>query len=165
MSGRLFFSTDAMPERDRFPAFCEEVIRRYTALDVRKRDESPFRGVITLRRVGDVDVGTFATSAANFDRSPHLVRDGDDGLILMLNQSGVAYQTQRGNDVTVESGDGIVCDCGYAGGLHMATGAQFLSLKVPRHRVTSLLPRVGRLAGAKLDRDPAARKLLFGYLR
>ena len=65
----LFFSTDAMPERDRFPAFCEEVIRRYTALDVRKRDESPFRGVITLRRVGDVDVGTFATSAANFDRS------------------------------------------------------------------------------------------------
>ena len=69
-------------------------------------------------------------------------------------QSGVAYQTQRGNDVTVESGDGIVCDCGYAGGLHMATGAQFLSLKVPRHRIASLLPRVGRLAGMKTRPRP-----------
>ena len=39
MSDRLFFSTDTLPERDRFPAFCEEIIRRYTALDISRRGE------------------------------------------------------------------------------------------------------------------------------
>jgi AraC-like DNA-binding protein len=42
--------------------------------------------------------------------------------------------------------------------------AEFLSVKVPRHRVAALLPDDMRFAGAKLDKDPLARRLLFGYL-
>jgi AraC-like DNA-binding protein len=164
MSDRLFFSTDAVPERDRFPVFCEEVIRRYTALDIKDRSDTHFRGVIDLQRAGSVDVGIFATSAADFDRASRLVRDGDDGLIFMLNQGGVSYQTQRGYEQKLEAGEGIICDCGYSGGIHMATDSRFFSLKVPRHRITTLLPRAGRLAGAKLDKDAVALRLLFGYL-
>ena len=164
MSDRLFFNTDALPERDRFPAFCEEVIRRYTGLDIKKRDESLFRGAIELQRVGEIDFGVFATSAANFDRSPHLVRDGDDGLIFMLSQSGISCQTQRDDNRVIENGNGVICDCGYSGGLHMVTDSKFWSLKVPRNRIIDLLPGSNHLAGAKLDNDPMARRLLFGYL-
>jgi AraC-like DNA-binding protein len=161
---RIVFNTDAMPERDRFPAFCEEVIRRYTGLDIKKRDESIFRGTIELQRIGEIDFGVFATSAANFDRSAHLVRDGDDGLIFMLSQNGISCQTQREDNRIIENGNGVICDCGYAGGLHMVTDSTFWSLKVPRNRITSLLPHANRLAGAKLDNDPMARRLLFGHL-
>ena len=164
MSDRLLFNTDALPERDRFPAFCEEVIRRYTGLDIKKRDELLFRGAIELQRVGEIDFGVFATSAANFDRSPHLVRDGDDGLIFMLSQSGTSCQTQREDNRVIENGNGVICDCGYSGGLHMVTDFKFWSLKVPRNRIIDLLSGSDHLAGAKLDNDPMARRLLFGYL-
>ena len=46
MSGRLTFNTDALPERDRFAAFCEEIIRRYTGLDMTTRDQPGFRAGI-----------------------------------------------------------------------------------------------------------------------
>jgi AraC-like DNA-binding protein len=82
----------------------------------------------------------------------------------MLSQGGVSYQTQSGYEQTLEAGEGITCDNGYSGELHMVTDSQFWRLKVPRHRITSLLPRAGQLAGAKLDKDPVARRLLFGYL-
>jgi AraC-like DNA-binding protein len=164
MSDRLFFSTDTVPEGDRFPVFCEEFIRRYTALDIKNRGESPFHGVIDLRRAGGVEVGVFATSPTDFIRAPHLVRDGDDGLIFMLSQGGVSYQTQLGYEHKLEAGEGITCDNGYSGAMHMVTDSRFWSLKVPRHRITSLLPHAGQLAGAKLDKDPVARRLLFGYL-
>jgi AraC-like DNA-binding protein len=161
---RLYFSTAALPEHERFPAFCEEVIRRYTALDVKARDESKFHATIELQRSGAVDVGVFKTAAATFDRSPHLLHDGDDGLIVMLCQSGLAHQTQRENDQKVGAGEAVVCDCAYFGGLHTSVDAEFLSVKVPRHRVAGLLPDHMRFAGAKLDKDPLARRLLFGYL-
>jgi hypothetical protein len=32
-SGMLSFNTDALPERDRFPAFCEEMFRRLIGSD------------------------------------------------------------------------------------------------------------------------------------
>jgi hypothetical protein len=54
---RIVVNTDALPERDRFPAFCEEYVRRYTGLDFVKRDKSTFRGKIELQRAGEVDVG------------------------------------------------------------------------------------------------------------
>jgi hypothetical protein len=39
MSARLFFDTDLLPERDRFPAFYEEFVRRHTPLDIAPRKD------------------------------------------------------------------------------------------------------------------------------
>jgi AraC-like DNA-binding protein len=160
---RMSFSTDGLPVRDRFQAFCEEVIRRYTTLDVRAQNEPNFHAAIELRRTGTLDLGVFKTSAAAFDRSRHL-RDGDDGLIVMLCQKGAAYQTQRESNQKIDAGEAVVCDCAYSGGLHMIADSEFLSVKVPRNRIASVLPDGIRFPGAKLDRKPLARRLLFGYL-
>jgi AraC-like DNA-binding protein len=62
-AGRLLFDTDKLAERDRFPAFREEVIRRYTALDIKTQDQSQFHGAIELQRaavaVGFTDLSCF----------------------------------------------------------------------------------------------------------
>ena len=115
MSARLFFNTDALPERDRFPAFCEEIIRRYTALDFAMRDKSEFRCMIELQRAGAVDIGCISTTPLDAMRTPRLVHDGDDGLLVMLLGSGSAYQTQRKHDQMIGTGDAVICDCGYPG--------------------------------------------------
>jgi AraC-like DNA-binding protein len=162
--GRFLFTTDALPERDRLPAFCEGIVRRYTALDMHVRDETPFRGSIEVQRAGAVDIGLIATTPLDTVRSPDLVRDGDDGLIITLCRSAVANQTQRGYDQRIESGEAVICDCGYPGALNLISESSFWDLKVPRSLITSLVPRNAQLAGAKLSKDPGALRLLFAYL-
>jgi len=164
MADRLFFSTDSLAERDRFPAFCEEYARRYTGLDFVKRDKSEFCAAVELKRVGAVDIGCVSMTPVDTVRSPGLVRDGDDALLIMLFESGVAQQTQRKYDQMLDAGDAIICDCGYPGAVNIITDSKFWNLKVPRYKITKLLPGVASFAGAKLDKDTAARRLLFGYL-
>jgi len=164
MSDRLFFSTDTLPERDRFPAFCEEIVRRYAILDIVPRGDGPFRGVIEMRRAGPVDVSSRFSTPTDYVRTPRLVRDGNDSVFVVLCRSGGAYQSQLGKDVVLKPGDAVLCDCGYVGGIHMTADSSFASVKAPRAAITKLLPHMDRLAGALLNRDDVARRLLFGYL-
>ncbi|HEY6254497.1 MAG TPA: helix-turn-helix domain-containing protein [Xanthobacteraceae bacterium] len=162
--GRIIFNTDTLSERDRFPAFCEEMMRRYAALDIVLRDDDDFRGLIDLQRVGEVGIGHIATTPLRYERTSDLVRDGDDALCFFLCLSGGAFQTQRGDLQSLRKGEGIVCDSGHVGALDVTVDSRFWSVKIPRSRITSLVPHVGPLAGVKLDKDPIALRLLFGYL-
>src|ERR1700730_3140595 len=164
MSDRLLFRTDDLPERDRFPAFCEQIVRRYTGLDLRTRDQAGFQAVIELQRAGSIDIGRNSTTQVDSARTPDRVGDGDDSLLVTLLEQGRACQTQRDNDRKLGAGDAIICDCGYPGELNVLAPSQFWNLKVSRYKIASLFPRGTSFAGMKLDKDPIARRLLFGYL-
>jgi AraC-like DNA-binding protein len=161
---RIVFSTDAFPKHERFSAFCEEIVRRFSGLDLRTEDQSSFRANLELRRAGAVDIATNNSVAVNSVRTPGFVRDGDDALIVMLLQGGRAYQTQCGDRHALEPGEAIICDYGYSGEFNLVADSRFLSIKIPRRKLTVLLPHLSRFAGAKLDRDPVALRLLSGYL-
>ena len=163
--GRLCFNTDTLPERDRFPAYCEEMIRRYAALDIMARDDgSKFRARIELQRIGSVDIGYVATTASDYVRTPPYLRDGDDALCVVLCIEGGTYQTQRGDPQPLLPGEGIVCDNAQTGGIHVPGDSRFWVLKVARPSIGVQLPQVARFGGAKLDRDAVARRLLFDYI-
>jgi AraC-like DNA-binding protein len=164
-AGRLYFSTDALPERDRFPMYCEEIGRRYIGLDFRTQDQARFRAKLTLQRAGLVDIIHSSNVALDSVRTPQLVRDGDDSLCVVLLESGSGYQIQCGNDHELAPSTGILCDAGYAGACNFINDAQFWSLRIPRRKIAELLPRVTRFAGAKLDKNITAQRLLFSYLR
>ena len=59
---KIRFDTAVLPERDRFPMFCEEVVRRCTGLDLRTPDQRGFNAALELRRVGAIDIGRIAAS-------------------------------------------------------------------------------------------------------
>jgi AraC-like DNA-binding protein len=163
-AGRLHFDTGALPPRDRFPAFCEEVIRRYTGLDVKSDDPSGFHGSVEFWKAGDVKIGRNLTSAIGSARTTGLVRDGDDDLLVNLLVSGRAVQTQRAEQQMLGPGDAIICDCAYPGELNFFTDVEFWNLKIPRARIANSLAHPDKLAGMKLDIDQAARRLLFEYI-
>jgi AraC-like DNA-binding protein len=104
------------------------------------------------------------TTPADYVRSPRHVGDGNDSVFVVFCRSGGAYQNQLGTDVTLAPGDAVLCDCGYTGGIHMTADSSFTSVKAPRAAIKKLLPHMDRLAGARLNRDDVARRLLFGYL-
>lgn len=164
-AGKLRFNTDDLVERDRFPAYCEEMIRRYAALDIMARDDGlNFRARIELQRVGSVDIGYIATTPSDYVRTAPYLRDGDDALCIVLCKAGGSYQTQRGDAQALHAGEGIICDNAQTGGIHVLDDSRFWVLKVPRPKMARLLPQIARFGGAKLDKDPIAQRLLFGYL-
>lgn len=165
MTGRLAFTTNSLPERDRFPAFCEDFIRRYTALDILRPDNnSRFRASIELQRAGALDIGYVVCDAADFLRSPRLLRDGDDALCIMLPIRGEAHQVQCDIGRMLQPDEGIICDNAYSGELRLVVNSEFWMLRCPRRKIADLLPGVDRFAGAKLERDAAALRLLLGHL-
>lgn len=165
MTAQLRLSTDDLPERDRFPTFCEEVVRRYAALDMELTSlDTAFRGSIALQHVGSSAISTVTTTPARFVRTPRWVRDGDDGLCVFLGVTGAIKQTQQGTSYSVASAGGVICDNAYAGTLEATAASRFWCLKVPRAKLTPLLPLGMKLASARLDRHPVALRLLLSYL-
>jgi AraC-like DNA-binding protein len=162
---RLIFNTDDLPERDRFPTFCESVMRRYAALDIVTADTPGFRSSLELQRVGSIDVGLLRTAPADLFRTPALVRDGDDALCIFLCRSGAASKTQCNLTQDFVAGEAVVADNGYSGLLHVAADSNFWSVKVARPRLSSLLPHLNNFAVARLDKNIVALRLLFGYLQ
>jgi hypothetical protein len=45
------FDTNDLPERDRFPAFCEGILRTVVDVDIVRLGSAPFHGMISLRRL------------------------------------------------------------------------------------------------------------------
>lgn len=165
MSDRFVFSTEAWPERDRFAAWCEGVVRRYARLDLTTtQDQSRFRATIEARRIGAVDIAHWFMTPVSVVRTPSLMRDGDDTLYVALINRGAGYQTQREDDQKISPGDAVVCDCACSGAIIAATDMERTLVKVPRDKVAALLPGAKRFGGARLDRDPEARRLLLHYV-
>src|SRR5580698_6892017 len=163
-AGRVYFNTDVFAERDRFSAFCEEIVRRYATLEIAQRESGLFRSVIELQRAGQVDVSSRFSTPAAFVRSPRLLGDGNDSILIALCRSGRTYQTHSGNELKLDPGQAVLCDLGYPGGFHLATDSHFQTIVIPRTTIAKLLPGTNRLTGLRLDRDDVARRLLFGYL-
>ena len=67
--GRLCFETDALPERDRFPAFCEGIFRHVVGADVARLGSLPFHGSLSVRLIGGVRIADIALESGFADLS------------------------------------------------------------------------------------------------
>jgi AraC-like DNA-binding protein len=165
MSNKLIFNSDWLPERERFPAFQALMSQVYVPFDIVERpDVGPFRSALSLQRAGKVSIGRLAITPTEYTRPARLVRQSDDDLGLVLCLQGAAYLDQ-GNRPALQAGEAITCDSARPGTICVTTDSQFWVLKFPRQAVSGLLPNRTRFAGARLDHDPGARKLLAGYLQ
>jgi AraC-like DNA-binding protein len=164
MIDRIVFTTDDFPERKRFSAYREELAKWSCGLDLSTDDPSRFHAHLELRRAGAVDIMINTLSAMDIARSARLLRDGDDALMVMLLLRGQAQQSSFGERYNLNAGDFIICDSGYPGEFNLVAESKLLSLKIPRSKLSTLLPNVSRFAGARLDGDPVARRLLSNYL-
>jgi len=162
----MYFDTGALQQRDRFPFFCEEIVRRFTGLDLDTEDRPGFHASIEGWSAGAVGVCFTNNTLLNTARTPKHVRDGNDGLCLMLLDRGVAhYQTAFDGPLALAPGDAVLCDYAYPGSYNFAGASGAWAIKLPRAMIQRRLPNAMRLSGARLDSDPMAKKLLFGYLK
>jgi AraC-like DNA-binding protein len=159
----LHFDTEALPERDRFPAFCEEMFRRVIGLDIADHGLMPFRGKLELRRAGAVAIANIATTPVDMIRNASHVCDGDDNIAVQLWRRGAAHVVQGRRESPVKACEGIVLDNRNLGRVSETEASQFWVLTIPRDKIAGLTPNVASFAGVRL-RDDLSLRLLFGYL-
>jgi AraC-like DNA-binding protein len=158
------FSTNVLPENERFPVFYEELIKRNAALDVAAEPDAQFSGTIKRCLLGMVDVAQITTTVASFVRTPELVSDGRDAVFAVICLEGSMLCTQSGEPLRVGPGEGIICDSVEPGGLQVEAATRYWALKVARVDMAKAVPHVKRFAGLKLNNTGMAVKLLARYL-
>ena len=161
--GRFYFNTDALPERDRFPAFCEEIFRHVVGADIARLGSLPFHGMLSVRQVGEVRIASIATSPAEMIRGSSHISDGDDDIVVQLWQKGLADATQGERQSQIKASEGLVIDNARAARICTSDASRFFALMIPRRRIIGVRENGDRFAGAKLL-GGSPLHLLLGYL-
>lgn len=159
---QLVFTTDALPERDRFAAYREEFAIPFGGVEVSQLGESKFHVEVCANQFGDVRCAKFSSSPTEFKRTGKLVHDGDDSIYLLTPSTGRLHVWQREMSCDLEAGDAaIVFNGEQRGGVVEGEG---LGIQIPRAALTSLLPHNDSFAPSTLLRDAPATRLLLGYI-
>lgn len=158
------FSTNVTPDSERLPAFCEELMRRPSPLDVVAQPDMRFSGTIRRCLLGAVEVATITTTVTSYMHTPELVSDGRDAVFAVICLEGGMLCTQGDEPARAGPGEGIICDSVEPGGLQMETGTRYWAVKVARADIAKMVPHVRRFAGLKLNNAGMAVKLLTRYL-
>jgi AraC-like DNA-binding protein len=161
--GRIFLNTDALPERDRFAVFCEEMFRRVIGADIVQLGSTPFHGVLDIRRAGEVAIADISTTSVDIIRNGGYLSDGNDAIVVQLWQQGLGGAQQGSHDTQIRAYDGVVIDNAKAAKISVEDVSRFWVLTIPRNKILGVRPDIGRFAGTKPSGD-ACFRLLFGYL-
>jgi AraC-like DNA-binding protein len=162
-SSRLLrFSTDMLPERERFSAFREDFARKVLVMDVIDHSAGHPRVDITFMPLGSVAVGTLVSTPTEFIRHEDHLKDGSDDFRLNIVEAGFAHFAQAGHESTCDPGCAYFSDHGRperAGG-----DGRMKNVTVRAAALKTLVPHPEDLAGCAVRPGPALR-LLDGYLR
>ncbi len=157
------FSTDMLPERDRFAVFLEEVARKLIRLDVVRHSDAPFYSHFRSIRLGAVNFVEARYSPARYSRSREMLADGNDDFLFRINTSSSFNMDEASR--TLRQGEGALVDNARPSYASCGAASSGLLISLPRKTFLSLIPGaedVSRLATVAGDRPEMI--LLRNYL-
>lgn len=163
VSGAWRFSSDDFPEDGRL----NQVRDQFGALlpfEIEPVHGARFRNVVTMMALPDLGVAVGVSEGAMFHRTKALTRQSDD-FTLCVTQRGRSINAQRGVEMLMSSGDaffGASDMLSTSGPLEGAVGC--LSLRLPRHALTSVNIDLDKAFTRPIRRDVEALRLLRGYM-
>ena len=160
----LRFSTEDLPPRDRI-AFFRDVIgrgicRHNFAQAARNR---PFAVSGVLRALPGLGILSATGSGMRLERTPDLMADGNDDIMMGLFAKGTNAVWQLGHEETFASGEASLFSNADSGGA-IHDGARFVALRFSRAALARLVPGLEDRFMRRIPRDSEALRLLTGYL-
>jgi AraC-like DNA-binding protein len=160
----LRFSTEMLPERERFSAFREEFARRILMMEVIDHSDGRPRIEVTFMPLGPAAVGTLAATPAEFIRHKHHLKDGNDDFHLEIIETGPVRFAHAGEERTYDAGSACFIDQGRPLRGFGPRNGSIRNITVQAAALKSLVAHPEDLAGRAVHPGPALR-LLDGYLR
>ena len=128
--------------------------------------EQPFRGEVLVKALPNLAVGKITSTSNRIARTPPLVADGNDDIMLGIMLKGEAVVTQQGSgDVTVGCGEAVVWSNALVGHSTYSASIEFLSVAIPRAVLVPSLIHPDRAKLAVIPREAEGLALLTGYLQ
>ena len=160
----LRFSTETLPERDRFSAFQEEVAQKILKVDIIDRGAGHSRFGLAFMRLGSVRVSEGRSTPAEFIRYNHHLKDCEDGFRLAIHARGPVQLSHAGEERTYDVGWGDFLDLARPNRGFAPCGLISRNVTVRPAALKTLVAHPEDLAGHPVRPGPALG-LLDGYLQ
>ncbi|RWN37252.1 MAG: helix-turn-helix domain-containing protein [Mesorhizobium sp.] len=157
----ICFSTEGLPEPDRFEFWREVLGRAITKFEIDPVPDSSPDASITLRALPGVDIASGAAAGMQYRRTPALI-DSDD-IVLFVALSGAQTVDQIGRECTISAGEAALFACAEPGLAIPRERQHRLAFRTP-HDV--LAPMVGNVEDAICKPIPStvdSLRLLVSY--
>jgi AraC-like DNA-binding protein len=163
-------STDALPERDRYPYWKEAVCDMFVGLECSRDAREPFEGTAVRRAVqcgaeesvSFIEVQSVPQKAV---RSPRQIRrDRDAWLMLLVQTAGPAILRQDGHTAVLGPGDMVLFDSTRAYQFTFDAPFRQLVVKVPHTRLAARLPQASLWLGRPIISSSAIGRILAAHV-
>ncbi len=158
------FSTDVLPERDRLPYLREAFGRSIIGLDLEPVRGRPLRWAASLYPFDDLQVISAQTAGIVSRRTRPLLADGNDDLLLSINLSGTCLASQVGRECRLDVGSAVLLSSAEVGGLERPRSTRYLTLFVPRRRLSAMAVNPEDALALPIPADTKALRLLVDYV-
>jgi AraC-like DNA-binding protein len=175
------FSTEGLPPMQR-PLIWHEVFvwdevfgRAISRRQLYPLSDEPFRVNMTVRRLANPTVASdiysgvcvervIFTVGFRVQRTPGLLTDGNDDVILQVHETGRRIVSQLRREATAESGGGVVSSNAHTSTIVLPEPCCFTTIGVPRKLMLALVPGLEDALVRPLPPDARVLRLLMGYL-
>jgi AraC-like DNA-binding protein len=160
------FSSDQLPQRDRFPFWKETICDVFANLEIAQASDHPFRAAIDWQSCdvggGDSAVWTAINAVPLRARheARHIARESRHYIGLYLLTQGRAHLTHASRSCAIGAGDMFLVDTTRPGAVELHDPYRQTGFKIPYERLASRLPRVPTWLGRAVSaRTPLGRVL------
>ena len=147
------FSTRSLPPAQRLPMWHDVFGRSVSRHMLTPRSDMPCHVEMTVRTVArrggssGVDAGASVqrmalTGGVSAERTPELLSDGNDDVVLHIHDSGHRVVSQLGREATVAPGGGILTSNADTSTILLPEPSRFVSIGLPRRLMTAMAPGI-----------------------
>jgi AraC-like DNA-binding protein len=157
------FSTADLPEESRVAMWCEYYGRSVLRVDIEPTDAASFEGAVTLCTLPGLQIVLGMLTAAQVTRTRKLIEDGNDDLLLLVNQTGYTTVSARGREVALSENDAVLVSCGETMTFDRRSPGSAISLRIPQLILSPLVVDADDAVMRHIPRNTAALGLLTSY--
>jgi AraC-like DNA-binding protein len=157
------FSTDHLPEKDRIPYWREHYAHVMLRADLEPARDVAFEASITSLSLPALQMITASLSPARISRTGQYLADGNDDIVLCINQTGLANVVSGGRERSLGEREAVLLSGGEAASFDRVKQGGSFTLRVPRAVLESTVVDVDDALMRPIPADRGALKLLVDY--
>jgi len=158
------FSTAALPEKHRVEFLCEEVGRAHFSAELTPVPGVPFACSAAVWRLPGISLLVAQSDGIQVARTPRLLADGNDDLLLNVNAKGRVHTSHMGREALRRPGGAILISASDAAVSLFPEPVKYISVSLPRAALRAMIRDPEAAIMKPIPEDSEPLRLLKAYV-
>lgn len=163
--GVFRFSTDDLPERERFSAWQDTFGQTVVQMDMKPIGSTPFRSEANIVMLPNLTIAAISATPMRGTRNRAQAANGSDDIVLAVMLGGQANSRQGNKDILFGAGEALLWPNDAAGEGLYHSPVEFLTLAIPRAVLTQAVANIDDFLMRPIAPGNQAIRLLTGYVQ